>query len=468
MSLTRRVGVQIEPARPTLVRNFVNKSISLMLALLTGVELLSLVSPAALTPGLKTLATVLLVAFVPLAVIKARRISLVLFLLTSALVLSLVWHNGRWELLWSGVSHAVVFGAFLTVLQLLRNLASRSSAIREVKSRFYDLSERQVLGGFAVGSFAVGSFLGTGAHAVLAPLLGPEVTFRNRRTIALTALRSFSFAAFWSPFISPVAFVTQQLPQIGSAIIIGGLVCGLIGLTIELTLSGIRLSSLGPILRGLRPLVPGAAAVALGLIAVTWWGHLNTIEAVVLVVPLLATGFFLWNGPAQGREILGAAYSGVAYASDELMVLTGATTFAIVMGNMPGVAEFLAPQLADTAPILLMALIAGFMLLTSAVGCHPSIPAALLINLFAALPLSVDRLALALTLVVTWCLAAMVSPVGITVVVAGQMYRIPYLDLILSRNIINVVAASTVTVLLMAGLDGLSSHALPALLALWY
>ena len=165
----------------------------------------------------------LLALFIVPAFLRARPTTRVLFALLAAAVAAVTYAAGNAWPIWQGLHNAMLLGAFLCVLQLLRTIAHAGPAIREVRQRLAPLDPRQVEGGFLVGAFGLGSFLSFGAHAVLAPLLLPEVDERGRREAALASVRGISFAAFWSPFFVGVAYVTLQMQDVpaGTVILLG-------------------------------------------------------------------------------------------------------------------------------------------------------------------------------------------------------------------------------------------------------
>jgi hypothetical protein len=421
------------------------RPIQALLLGLTALEFTALLVPAWKGP-LGDVAAVLLAIFIVPAFLRARRTTRVLFLLLAAAVAAVSVMVGTLWPIWHGLHNAMLLGAFLCVLQLLRTIAHAGPAIREVRSRLAPLDARQVEGGFLMGAFGLGSFLSFGAHAVLAPLLVPDVDERGRREAALAAVRGISFAAFWSPFFVGVAFVTHQMADVpAGAVILLGLACAVLALAGDLAASGTGPRSLARILYGLLPLLPISAVIAAVFIAIVAVTGMSAIGAVVVGVPLLSAVLLFTMGREQTPSILKTSLGGIVYGSDELLLVTTANVFAAVLTGLPGFAPTVAPILAGLPPFPLLLTAIGIMLLAGAVGLHPAISASVLLGVFTNLPDAVDRLALAEALIIGWSLAVTISPVGVTVMVAGQMFRVPYPKLVMSRNLTTALAVGVLS-----------------------
>ncbi|HEY0834687.1 MAG TPA: hypothetical protein VGE72_12335 [Azospirillum sp.] len=433
-----------DAAHPPPLQRAVIRLIQALLLGLTALQFVALLRPAWKEP-LGDVAAVLLAIFVVPAFLRARRTTRVLFGLLAGAVAAVTLSVGNPWPIWQGLHNAMLLGAFLCVLQLLRTIAHGGPAIREVRGRLGLLDARHVPGGFVVGAFGLGSFLSFGAHAVLAPLLMPEADGPRRRAAALASIRGISFAAFWSPFFVGVAFVTHQMHDVAAgSVILLGLGCAVLAMLGDLATSGTGPRSLVRIVYGLLPLVPISAAIAAVFIAIMELTGMSAIGAVVVGVPLLSAVMLVLGGREQAPRILKTSLAGIVYGSDELLLVAAANVFAAVLTGLPGFAPTVAPLLAGLPPFPLLLAVLCLMLLAGAAGFHPAISAAVLLGVFANLPDAVDRLALAVALIIGWSLAVTISPVGVTVMVAGQMFRVPYPKLILSRNLVGAVVICVV------------------------
>lgn len=423
---------------PALQRAIV-RPIQILLIGLSALQFAALVVPAWSVP-LGDVAAVLLALFIPPAVLRARPTTRVLFTLLAIAVAAVTWRVGNPWPIWDGLHNAMLLGAFLCVLQLLRTIAHAGQAIREVRARLAPLDPRQVTGGFLVGAFGLGSFLSFGAHAVLAPLMQTDVDERGRREAALASVRGISFAAFWSPFFVGVAYVTHQMHDLSAGLVILlGFVCAALALAGDLAVARTGPRSLMRILYGLLPLVPISSLIAAVFIAIIWLTGMSAIGAVVVGVPLLSAALLAPMGREQAVPILKTSLGGIVYGSDELLLVATANVFAAVLTGLPGFAPTVAPLLVGLPPFPLLLAVIALMLLAGALGLHPAISASVLLGVFANLPDAVARLSLAEALIIGWSLAVTISPVGVTVMVASQMFRVPYSKLLLSRNLVTAL-----------------------------
>lgn len=448
----RNPNLSATPAARTGTRALVILIQALLLGL-TTLELAALLAPAWKQP-LSDWAAALLAVFIPPAFIRARPTTKVMFSLLALAVAAAAWRIGDAQPIWDGLRNVVLLGAFLCVLQLLRTVAHAGSAIRDVRTRLSRLDERQAESSFAVGAFGLGSFLSFGAHAVLAPLLRTDADDRQRTSAALASIRGISFAAFWSPLFVGVAFVTHQIADVPAlSVILLGLGCGLAALLCDLGVSGMRLSGLARIPYSLAPLLPISLAIAAVFAAIAFATGISAMGAVVAGVPLVAAAMLIKAGRRQAPAILKASLNGIVYGADELLLVAAANVLAAMLTGLPGFLPLVAPILSGLPTFLLLLTAIGLMLLAGAIGLHPAISAAVLLGAFDTIPDAVNRLALAEALIIGWSLAVTISPVGVTVMVAGQMFQVPYARLIVSRNLVSAAVVSVVSAGLLSLLD---------------
>ncbi|NYZ16591.1 hypothetical protein HL658_28945 [Azospirillum sp. RWY-5-1] len=435
------------------VQKTVNAGIRPILAAVAVLQFASLVYHPLAGPLHMAMAALLLL-FLPLAAAKARRFSLILFGVIAAIVTVLAVRSGRYDLVFDGLSHVGSFAAFLAALQLLRVAANQSAAVRRVKGRFLRLEPNEVVGGFTVGAAGLGSFLSVGAHAVLAPLVGPDSPMQDRLQAALASIRGISFAAFWSPLFIAIAFVTNRMPDVNvGSIVVIGLAVALVSLTADLLVSGTRPRELRRILHGLQPLLRGGVVLAVALVAVAQFLGVTAMETVVIALPVLCLAFLSLGSRDTRRRALRTSYNNLANVSDEVMLVTAAVVFSTMLAGVPYLTDLVGPWLGGLPAGVVLVVAIVFMLAAGAVGLHPSISAALIISTFANLPDAVSRLALAEAIIIAWALAAVISPVGMTVMVAAQMFRVPYQSLILSRNLVTTLIISVATAIGLTLLD---------------
>src|SRR5699024_3294013 len=167
----------------------------------------------------------------PLVFWRARAISRVLSGALAVAIAALVGLGPGFMVLWQTLPQAVMFAAFLSVLQFMRFTVAQSAALREVRRRLDRLPPSQRLSTCTLGEFALGSFLNVGAHGLMASSLPPATPMPERRRAALASLLGVALVTCWSPFFVALAFVTHQMPGVPvSHVMALGLVLGVLGL----------------------------------------------------------------------------------------------------------------------------------------------------------------------------------------------------------------------------------------------
>ncbi len=419
-----------------------------LLITIMALEWIGLIIPAG--AGVARAAAGLLVAvFIPLAFWRARPMSQVLFAaLAVAIGLLMVFVSG-FAVIWQALPQAVLFAAFLSVLQFMRFTVAQSAALQEVRRRLDRLPPNQQLSTCTVGAFALGSFLNVGAHGLMASSLPAGTPACQRRRAALASLLGVAFVTCWSPFFVALAFVTHQIPGVAvSHVMALGFGLGVLALLSVLALNA-ALSGLGRILRSLEPLAAGAALTAATLIAVSWLTGFGAVQAILLCIPILSFVYFLVQRRGTALATIARGLGKTTNASDEILIIIGAVVLAACLKNLHLVTA--ADWLTALPPVPLLAATILLMILAGLLGVHPTISSTLLLTALTQLPTSVNPAVMAETVLLGWGLAAMVSPVGLTAMLAGQSYRVPHLQLIFSRNLAYVLVVAMTSAILLGG-----------------
>ncbi len=417
---------------------------------------------AVVIPGLqgsmRDLGAVLLLAYLPLALVRAgARARLLVAVLACAAAFPVLDGMMPAHVLWLGLQSAGTFAAFLTVLQWVRAVAGASHWVERVRHRLETMPCGQRTSAYMVGAFALGGLLATGAHAVLSAGVPADADDAQRRAAALATLRGLSYAAFWSPFFVAVAFVGHNSPTVPSwQIPAVGLLCGVSLVVAELA---VRRTGWGAALcigRAMQPLLAPAVAVAAVLGGLIVWAEVPAVEAIVVSMPLICAAYAVLTWPTSWMRPVRAAAQGIGAINDEVLLIAASVILAVVIGRLPldeilGL-QAMTGQLLAASPFLLFAGIGLAIIAVGLIGIHASVPAALAMAACAAFPGSFSHLALAEVIVIAWALATMVSPVGLTMMVAGRMFRVPVGQLMMSPNLVRALVLSVGSAALFAGL----------------
>lgn len=353
----------------------------------------------------------------------------------------------------AGLTDALTFAAYLPILQLLRGVAGYLPAMMRAKDRFATLPKSASAAGFVVGAYGVGIIITTGAHAVLAPLLASNADDEERRRAALASLRGVSLTAFWSPFAVAVAFGAHNVP--GAPVwlmLLLGLGFATLGVFIAVAMEGGG-RGLGLALQGLVPILPGTAIGALAVVVVSYFANVSGLDAVILVMPPLSILALLWQARSSLRPALNQVWQNIGRPSDEALLMPMALVLGHLIEAQPGLALSLAPFLEGLPVPVLLALAMGALIGFGMIGLHPMVSAASIVALFAGMPGAVSQIALLQAILIAWGFATMLSPSGVTLIVAALAYRVPYPKLSFSKNILFALIVCSIAVVCLSLLD---------------
>lgn len=345
----------------------------------------------------------------------------------------------------AGLVDALTFAAYLPVLQILRVILGELPAMARAREAFTRLPPQGRDTGALVLSTGLGGILTTGAHALLAPLVPNGAPEEMRRQMALISLRGICFSAFWSPFAVSVAFGTQYLPG-GTSV--GHTITGL-GFAALIFVLAWRLERGGSLLPGVRavlPILPHcviASGATVLLVATTSIGSLDAV--VVATLPLALIALF-WQAPSATGAVTRTVWQGLARGADEVLLITLALTLGRLIEASPGLIGLIAPLIGDLPVPLLLAAIFTAMIGGGIIGLHPMITAAVLIGVLGQAADALDPLVLMQAIQSAWGFAVLVSPSGITLIVAAMMFAVPQPRLLYSRNILFVGLSSLVLI----------------------
>lgn len=352
-----------------------------------------------------------------------------------------------------GLLDALMFAAYLPVVQLLRIVAGYLPAMAVARGRFAALPPQASAAGFVVGAYGIGTIITTGAHAVLSPLVPGNASLPERRRSALASLRGVSLTAFWSPFAVSVAFGAHNVPDAPLLLLLPlGFLIALLALGIAVAIDGGG-RGLVSALRGLLPILPGTGVAALAVVGVAAATGVSGLDAVILVMPPLSLAALWWQARSRFAAACGEVWRAVGRPSDEALLVPLALILGRLIETEPGLSTLLAPILTGLPVPLLLAAVMLTLIGLGMAGVHPMVTAASLVALFAGMPGALSPLALLQAILVAWGFATMLSPSGVTLIIAALAYRVPYPQLSLSRNLGFALIVTLLTVVILSLLD---------------
>lgn len=397
--------------------------------LLAAVWLLELSNLARPSRLLSALVMAGLLAFVLLALLRASVHIRVLFAGVGGLAASIAAMKSEPALLVAGLERALVFGAFLPSVLLLRATVENSPRIASLREGVEALDGQARENWMVCGSHALGSVLNVGTMGILAPVLGRDASASDRVALAAASVRGVGTAVMWSPFFVSLGFVSHLVPSVklwevmalGAGLALAGLALSGRMFTPNLGVAGF-LASTGRLL----PLVVPTVVIVGTILAVATALSLSGPAAVAAGVPLLCAAYLAFAGRARAARVARDTLRSFGRLADEMIIIVGATVLGTVIARIPeaaAIAGTLTPSfLSGTSLIitLMLLLIAGGL-----AGLHPMIGATILLPILAGGAFGVRDVVLVETAVFAWGLSATVSIWTLPVAVASSMFGVP-------------------------------------------
>lgn len=377
-----------------------------------------------------------LLLYLPLAFLAARPATRILIGLLLAGITITVALTGRTGTVLPSLNDGLTFAAFMPVIQVIRAGANALPFVQRARSHFQALDRSAGETGIFLGAYGMGLVLTTAAHAITAPLLPDNASDAQRRRGALLSLRGVALGAMWSPFFVAVGFGTHHLPDLPAwRIVATGFGLSALCLVLALAMERMRPSSIPLALRGLLPVLPPVAVAAAVMVAVTLVTPLSTLNAVTIAMPPLMLAGVALTALRQFWPVIRESYDGLARLADEVALIAVALILGRLLEATPEITAFLAPLLIGWPGPALLALCMLGLIGGGIIGLHPVVSAALMMALLSGLPNAPSDALLIQAVVFAWGLATMLSPSGITLIVAALVFRVSPLRLSWSRNL---------------------------------
>jgi hypothetical protein len=399
-------------------------------------ELIHLARPA---PLLDQAGGIALLAFVILAWLRATSHIRVLFPVIAGAAAVLAAATGQLHELMVGFQKSAAFGAFLASVLLLRATVEASPRLERLRGGVEGLEASAAQNWTLYGAHALGSVLSVGAMSILAPVAAANATTGMRAALASNAARGVGTAVMWSPFFVAIAFSTQLVPgvatwqvmAIGTGLAALGLLLSQRLFTPALDVAGFRASVMQ-----LGPLVLPVAVLVASVVAASTAFHLNGVQAVAFVIPLLCMLYGLSLGLGSARHIARRAFRSFSGLSDELLIVLGSTVLATVVSAMPAVKAMgtgFVPGL--VAGPILIALLVFLLVALGQVGLHPMIGSGIALPVLASGGFGIAPPILVATGVFAWGLSSAISLWTLPVVAASVQFAVPVRELLTRRTL---------------------------------
>jgi hypothetical protein len=439
--------------------SFVATGAAAALAVVWIVETANLARP---TAALEQAGIAALAVYALFALARASRHVALLFVVVAGAGAALAWSLGQPALLADGVRKALVFGAFLPAVMLLRATLVQAGRVTAWRAAYHGLSGSERTSWTLLATHAVAAIFNVGAMFILAPVVGGERDSPERRVAASTSVRAAGLAVAWSPFFVATGYVNAMVPSVrlehavavgaGAALI--GLACAYTMFTPDLRWDGFRRSvaRLGAVV--VPTLV--AVAVVLAVSTVTGFGATRTVA---LTLPVLC---FAWMASTRGaavRAVFTDTFRSLSGVSNELIVILGAAMLGSVVAQLPALQGVDALTLPGAlSGIWLIGVAVAATVLAGQIGLHPMITASVIVPLAAGSRFGISDLVLVEAFVLAWALSASIAVWTLPVAAASSTFGIPVRELVTRANALYVVVWGALGVAYLGALDWVLSR----------
>ena len=429
-----------------------------LLALVWVAQLTLIVRPV---PGLTAVAAVALGLFIVLALTRGSGHIRIFFVLVMAAAALLAWTGGMPQALLQGYERALVFGAFLPSLLLLRATVEASPLPARLHGDVSRLDDAGAQNLTLYGCHVLGTVLTVGAMSILAPIVTREASEERRRRLAAAGARGISLDIMWSPFFVATPFTLQLVPQVPlwQALPLG-LVLAAIGFVLAhlLFTRSLDRRAFAASVAQLAPLVPPAAVLIVTVLAASAIFGLAALQSVAIVVPALCAAYLVYRGPRTARFVAARTLGSFARLSEEMLVVVGATTLAVVMAAVPAVQALGASVTPGLLPApLLMAAMVLAMTVVGLAGMHPMIVVGLIVPVLASGGFGLCAPVIVATAVFAWGLNGALSPWALPLAAASAHFGVPVRGLVSRRTFAYVSLHAIAGIAFLAGVNALCS-----------
>jgi hypothetical protein len=394
-----------------------------------------------------------LIAFVLMALTRASRHIRLLFVVVAGAAALIALAQRDAAVLWEGLKRALIFGAFMPSVLLLRATVEASARTHALSRGVDGLGEAGRANWTLYGSHALGAILNVGAMAILAPVVSRDRGDAERAVLAASSSRGVGTAVMWSPFFVAIGFVSHLAPSVQLwQVMLLGVGVAAIGLALShwmFTPALDRRAFLESVGR-LRPLLLPTAAIVGSVLAATALADVSGPQAVALAVPVLCGAYLSLAGWPAMKLAASRTFGSFSRLADEIVIVTGATLLGFAVATLPAVAALTPDEIpAAFSGLPLIAGVVVLLTLSGLLGLHPMIGASVLVPVLSGGAFGVSDLVLVEAAVFAWGLSATVAIWTLPVAVASTMFRVPVKALGSGRNLVYaaIYAACTVAYL---------------------
>ena len=332
----------------------------------------------------------------------------------------------------------LIFACLLPTLTLVRATALTMPSVMETQYRLSQLPAKTSASGLQLASHVLGSVMNIGAFALIAASLPKTAGLERRRVAAEAALRGMNGAVLWSPFFISFAVAGIYLPAgISFGAIMLGLVTAVLFFLITSALAapaGARFAVLDA-MQPLRPIISRLLISVLAVVLLSAVTGLTALLAVVITMPILCV-IQMCRRPQTARQIAQIFWSLQKSSGDELVIISTSMVIASLAADTTSLSVMLDGLFGQAPAIWLMVWgLPVLVWLASVFGVHPVISAAPLLAYFAPSLTIFDAIFVMQAHMIGWAAGTMTSFSSLSVVLVGELFRLPTSVLSAGRNL---------------------------------
>jgi hypothetical protein len=335
-------------------------------------------------------------------------------------------------------SFVLIFACLLPTLTLVRATALTMPSVMKTQRLLGQLPAKNSASGLQLASHVLGGVTNIGAFALIAASL-PQTAGRERRRVAAeAALRGRNGAVLWSPFFISFAVADIYLPAgISFGAIMLGLITAVCFFLVTSALAapaGARFAVLDA-MQPLQPIIPRLLIAVSAVIMMSVTTGFTALLAVVTTMPILCV-LQMCRRPLKASQIAQTFWSLQKGSGDELVIISMSMIIASLAADTTSLSVILDSLFGQAPAIWLM--IWGLPVLVwmaSVFGVHPVISAAPLLAYFAPSLSVFDAIFIMQAHMIGWAAGTMTSFSSLSVVLVGELFRLPTSILSAGRNL---------------------------------
>ena len=382
-----------------------------------------------------------LIIFIGILLLSAMRLRLQSMIILLALVLigSLILPAlPSLEQLRNAGAFVLIFACLLPTLTLVRATALTMPSVMETQRQLGQLPAKTSASGLQLASHVLGGVMNIGAFALIAASLPQKAGPERRRVAAEAALRGMNGAVLWSPFFISFAVANIYLP---SGISFGAIMLGLITAVLFFLVTsalaapaGARFSVLDA-MQPLRPIMPRLLIAVSAVILLSVATGFTALLAVVTTMPILCV-IQMCRRPQTARQIAQTFWHLQKGSGDELVIISTSMVIASLAADTTSLSVMLDGLFGKAPGVWLMIWgLPVLVWLVSVLGVHPVISAAPLLAYFAPSITVFDAIFVMQAHMIGWAAGTMTSFSSLSVVLVGELFRLPTAALSAGRNL---------------------------------